>query len=230
MNLFRTLTLGVCLALAAPAALSPTAFADKKSEAYVLTNANTVLKVLNDASLTDAARRQKFDQFMHQFANIEGIARRALGRFGRSLNDQQFATYYKSFENYAIEVYAVQLDPFRGEAIKVTGSRDIDEQRSQVSSVVVNSKTGKDTRVVWDVLQSKEDPSKYQVRDVGIDVNGSVIWLAQDQQAQFEAFLDRNDGDVSKLVARIDQMTASMANRQRSTLATAPAKTAASKN
>ena len=33
------------------AALAPAAFADKKSEAYVLTNANSVLSVLNDRTL-----------------------------------------------------------------------------------------------------------------------------------------------------------------------------------
>jgi phospholipid transport system substrate-binding protein len=53
------------------------------------------------------------------------------------------------------------------------------------------------------------------VRDVGIDINGSVLWLAQDQQAQFESFLGRNNGDVNKLIARINTMIADMEARRK---------------
>jgi phospholipid transport system substrate-binding protein len=87
----------------------------------------------------------------------------------------------------------------------VTGSKDDDARRSKVSSLIMSSQTGKDTKVVWDVLAS-QDGTTYRVRDVGIDINGSVIWLAQDQQEQFEKFLDRNNGDIDKLIARINQM------------------------
>jgi hypothetical protein len=48
------------LAAAILVAFSPAAFADKKSEAFVETNANAVLRVLNNASLTNDQRKQKF--------------------------------------------------------------------------------------------------------------------------------------------------------------------------
>jgi phospholipid transport system substrate-binding protein len=200
MKLFRILALGAALAAAAPAAL-----ADKKSEAYVEAQANSVLKVLNDKSLTPDARKAKFQDYMHTFAYVPDIARRVLGAAGRSLTKEQFDRYYKAFEAYSMAVYEVQLDQFRGESIKVTGSKDDDARRSKVSSLIMSSQTGKDTKVVWDVLAS-QDGTTYRVRDVGIDINGSVIWLAQDQQEQFEKFLDRNNGDIDKLIARIDQM------------------------
>jgi len=68
--------------------------------------------------------------------------------------------------------------------------------------------------VVWDVLQS-QDGQSYRVRDVGINLDGSVIWLAQDQQAQFEAFLDRNNGDINKLIVKIKTMIADMSVRKK---------------
>lgn len=202
------------LAAAALVALSPAAFADKKSEAYVETNANAVLQVLNDTSLTNQQRKQKFSEYMHTFAHMPSIARRVLGAEGRSLSEADFDKYYKAFENYAMEVYEVHLDQFRGEAIKVTGSRDDDARRSTVESVIMSSQTGKDTKVFWDVLQS-QDGKSYRVRDVGIDIGGSVLWLAQEQQAQFESYLGRNNGDVDKLIGRINEMLADMEARKR---------------
>ncbi len=206
LRLAATLTLGAAV-LAAPA------FADRKSEAYVETNANAVLKVLNDKSLSDSARSQKFGEYMHTFAYVPDIARRVLGASGRGLPKQDFDRYYKAFERYAIAVYEVQLDQFRGEAIKVTGSRDDDARRSTVRSVIKSASTGKDIEVLWDVLAS-QDGQSYRVRDVGLNLNGSVLWLAQDQQAQFEAFLDRNNGDINRLITRIDQMTADLKSRK----------------
>lgn len=202
------------LALAATVAFAPAAFADKKSEAYVETKANEVLQVLNDQSLGIDQRRAKFSEYMHKFAHMPSIARRVLGAEGRSLSEADFDKYYRTFEKYAIEVYEVHLDQFRGEAIKVTGSRDEDARRSTVSSVIKSSQTGKDTKVYWDVLMS-QDGKSYRVRDVGIDINGSVLWLAQDQQAQFESFLGRNNGDVNKLIARINTMIADMEARKK---------------
>jgi phospholipid transport system substrate-binding protein len=202
------------LALAATVAAAPAAFADKKSEAYIEDKANEVLQVLNDKSLSDVQRRAKFSEYMHRFAHMPSIARRVLGVEGRSLSEADFEKYYRTFEKYAIEVYEVHLDQFRGESIQVTGSRDEDPRRSTVVSTVKSSQTGKDTKVFWDVLAS-QDGQSYRVRDVGIDINGSVLWLAQDQQAQFESFLGRNNGNVDKLIARINAMMADMNARKK---------------
>ena len=209
MNVMRTFALAAAVALAAPFA-----FADAKSEAYVEKQANSVLQVLNDKTLSDDARKDKFGEYMHTFANVPAIARRVLGHYGRELSDKDFDRYYKTFETYSMAVYEVQLDQFRGAAIKVTGSTDLDGRRSQVNSLIKSTESGKDVQVIWDVLAS-QDGSTYRVRDVGLNLNGSVLWLAQDQQAQFEAYLDRNNGSVDKLIARINQMISDMAARKK---------------
>lgn len=201
-------------AVAVLAALSPAAWADKKSEAYVQANANTVLGVLNDKTLTAAQREQKFGEYMNQFANMPSIARRVIGANSRSLSQADFDKYYKTFETYALEVYQVHFDQFRGESLRVTGSKDDGPQRSTVESVIKSAQTGKDTKVYWDVLLSNDGKS-YRVRDVGIELGGSVLWLAQEQQAQFVNYLDRNNGDINKLIGRINVLLADMEARKK---------------
>lgn len=196
------------------AAFSPAAFADKKSEAYVQTNANSVLSVLNDKSLSTADREQKFGQYMNQFAHMPSIARRVLGVNARGLTDAEFNRYYKIFETYALEVYQVHFDQFRGASLRVIGSKDDSAQRSTVESVIKSSQTGKDTKIFWDVLLSNDGKS-YRVRDVGIEMGGSVLWLAQEQQAQFVNYLDRNNGDIDKLITRINVLLADMEARKK---------------
>jgi phospholipid transport system substrate-binding protein len=200
--------------MAVVSAFAPTAFADKKSEAFVQANANTVLGVLNDKSLTADAREKKFFEYMNKFAHMPSIARRVIGTNSRSLSQAEFDRYYKIFETYAMEVYQVHFDQFRGEGLRVTGSKDDGAQRSTVESVIKNSQTGKDTKVYWDVLLS-QDGKSYRVRDVGIELGGSVLWLAQEQQAQFVNYLDRNNGSIDKLIGRINVLLADMEARKK---------------
>lgn len=201
-------------ALAVTAAIAPAAVADKKSEAFVQTNANSVLNVLNDRSLTAEAREKKFGEYMNQFANMQSIARRVIGTSSKSLSQAEFDRYYKVFEHYALEVYQVHFDQFRGASLRVTGSKDDGPQRSTVESVIKSSQTGKDTKVFWDVLLSNDGKS-YRVRDVGIELGGSVLWLAQEQQAQFVNYLDRNNGSIDKLIGRINVLLADMEARKK---------------
>jgi ABC-type transporter MlaC component len=107
----------LAFAAAAIVAMAPAAFADKKSEAYVEQQANAVLKVLNDASITDEQRKVKFAEYMHKFANFPNIARRVLGAEGRSLTQAEFDRYYKTFEQYAMSVYEVQLQGHQGDRL-----------------------------------------------------------------------------------------------------------------
>lgn len=209
MKLLRFIAAAVVLASAAPAAL-----ADKKSEAFVQANADSVLQVLNDRSLSADAREKKFGEYMNKFANMPSIARRVIGVKARSLNETEFNRYYKIFETYALEVYQVHFDQFRGESLRVTGSKDDGPQRSTVESIIKSSQTGKDTKVFWDVLLSNDGKS-YRVRDVGIELGGSVLWLAQEQQAQFVSYLDRNGGDIDKLIGRINVLLADMEARKK---------------
>lgn len=205
----RSLAAAALFALATPAA-----FADKKSEAYVEANANSVLQVLNDKTLNDAQRETKFGEYMNKFAHMPTIARRVLGVNGRSISDADFDKYFKVFQNYALEVYEVHFDEFRGEKLRVIGSKDEDDRRSTVATLIKSSKTGKDTKVYWDVLRS-QDGQSYRVRDVGIDLGGSTLWLAQEQQAQFESFLNRNNGNIDKLIGRINVLLADMEARKK---------------
>ncbi len=195
--------------MAASIGVAP-AFADAKSEKYVEEKANYVLSVLNDESLDDEARAAKFSEFMNTFADFRAIARRVLGPATRQMSEQQLEAYYTAFEQYAVAVYQDQLDQFRGEEIRVTGSRDLSDRNSHVGSMIMSSDTGKDVEVIWDVLESR-DGSKYLVRDVALNIGGNnQFWLAVDQHQDFQAFLKRNNNDINALIKNINDMTAAM--------------------
>lgn len=200
----RPAIIGAALGLA-----SPIAFADAQTEAFVEKNANQVLQVLNSKTGSAQERAATFAAYMNKFANMDAIAQRVLGPKARELTPDQRARYLKAFQEYAIAVYQYQLDQFRGESIKVTNSIEQGPRRYHVTSLIKSSNTGKDMRVVWDVLQST-DGQTYRVRDVALEIKGNEIWLAQDQAKDFQRILERNNGDIDKLIAEINRMTADL--------------------
>ncbi len=182
------------------------AYADEKSERYVETNANVVLQTLNQPKLSDSERTSQFNEFMHTFADMEKVARFAVGRYGRQFSAEDFERYSDVFVDYALAVYEAQLDQFRGEEIDVFDSVDLRPGDSVVKSKIKSADSGRDLVVEWRVRQEGAS-EEFKVLDVALNIEGSQIWLAQEQQAQFVALLDRSNGDVDVLIERINQMT-----------------------
>ena len=52
-----------------------------------------------------------------------------------------------------------------------------------------------------------------QVVDVSLVYEGNEVWLAQQQQRDFLAALDRNRGDIRALIREINTMTSQMRSR-----------------
>ena len=216
MKPFKTLATGI-IAIALTAASSLPAFADTASEIFVEKNANNVLATLNQPTLSDEERTQKFNKYMFEFSDIRRIARFVLGRHGRGLNKDEFSTYFDAFNSYALAVYEAQLDQFRGEEIEVVGSVDLrdDGSDSIVQTQLKSGRTGELMDVEWRV-RKKRGTDLYRVLDVALNLDGSQIWLAREQQAQFVSVLDRANGDIDVLVTRINEMTEKLMEEKKS--------------
>jgi ABC-type transporter MlaC component len=64
--------------------------------------------------------------------------------------------------------------------------------------------------VQWRILRSGD---AWKVVDVSLLVDGNQIWLAQQQQRDFLAQLDANNGNIRGLMSSLRETTASMRQR-----------------
>lgn len=202
---------GATLALAAPAH----AARNTQAEAYVQQHAQGALTSLANRSQSAEARQQHFGALMSQFADVPRIATFVLGRYSASLrNDARLRSEWQAaFQDYAIAVYEDQLDRFRGNEIRVTGSTERVQGRDVIvqSEITPRGRT-RPMRVQWRILRSGDG---WKVVDVSLVLEGNEIWLAQQQQRDFLAQLDRTGGDVRALIATVRQSTAEMRARIR---------------
>ena len=184
------------------AATSPV-FADAKTESFVEENANEVLEALNDPSLSREERTELFSGYMEEFADFNAVSRFVIGRYANRFTPQELSRFQSAFRNYALAVYENELDAYRGEQVFVDRSIDRTPSDSIVDTRIPRA-DGQEMNVRWRVLKRN---GEYQVVDVALNVNGNLIWLAIEQQAQFLSLLDRTNGSADALIRKIEQMT-----------------------
>ncbi len=176
-------------------------------------NAASALSTLGDRNLSSTQRRQTFDRLMAQFADMPRIANFVLGRYGSQLRSDAAlrSEWTRTFQEYSIAVYEVRLGNFSGSAIRVTGSVERVPGRDVIVTSEINPRDGGRPMIVqWRLLRSGE---AWKVVDVSLILEGNEIWLAQQQQRDFLAQLDRNNGDIRALMTTIRGQTANMRDR-----------------
>lgn len=191
---------GFALAIGGPA------HADAGSEAFVKQNADLVLETLNDPALDASARTQKFVHYMDQFSNLDRIGSFVIGKYSRRFTQDELTRYLDAFRAYNLTAYEFQFEDYRGSAIEITGSTDRSATDSIVDSIV-RRKNGDAQDVRWRVL-SRE--GKYEVVDIALNFDGSLLWLAIEQRAQFLDLLDRTNGSADALIEKLEALTADL--------------------
>lgn len=194
---------------------TPSAHAARNADAeqYVQTNASSALQTLANGAMSATERRQNFDRLMTQFADMPRIATFVLGRYSTQLRaDPTLRAEWQSvFQDYAIAVYEDRLQRFSGATLRVTGSTERIAGRDViVQSQLVPVSGEQPTTVQWRLLRSGD---VWKVVDVSLVLEGNQIWLAQQQQRDFLAALDRSNGDLRGLIAEVRQLTVSMRSR-----------------
>jgi phospholipid transport system substrate-binding protein len=201
---------GAGLVLAAPAAH---AARDQAAEQYVQENASRALATLGDRDMGASQRQQAFARLMAEFADMRGISVYVLGRYGAQLRSDATlrGEWQRTFQDYAIATYEDRLGRFSGSAIRVTGSRINSGGTVDVTSEVTPRGQTRPMRVQWRLRRAGD---AWKVFDVQLAFEGgNAIWLGAQQQMDFMALLDQNDGDIQALMTRLRGQTASMRQR-----------------
>jgi len=186
------------------------AFADTSTEEYVRTNANDVLRSLNAPDVDSAERRVAFRSYMDEFANLDAVAKFTIGKYSKRFTPEEMDAYIASFREYALAIYELYFNEYKGRDVTVIGSIDRNSRDSIVDTKILRA-DGKEMEVRWRVLNRG---GKYQVVDIALNADGNLIWLAIEQQAQFIALLDKTNGSAEALIKKVDEMTVTVNSKQ----------------
>ena len=107
------------LALAAPGGAQAQGSArDPGAEQFIQVQAQRVLNVLSDKSMSTDAKIHTFRNVVDQIADVPRITRFVLGKYARTATPAQRQQFDPLFRTYAQDVYESRLNEYHGETVK----------------------------------------------------------------------------------------------------------------
>ena len=187
----------LCCALARPASVG--AAADPQS--VVTDFGNNALSMLGDPHLSQEQRRERFHALLDQDFDFPQVARFVLGRYWQPATEDQRKQFAAAFENYVVVAYSHRFDDFIGTTFKVTGERPQGGDAVVVRTDVTRQAGGPPAHVDWRVNQIS---GAYKITEVSID----GVSMSLTHRQEFAAVMERNGGNITDLIAQIEQRTA----------------------
>ena len=171
---------------------------DAGAEQFVQTQAQRVISVLNDKSLSSADKIRTFRGVVDEIADVPKITTFVLGKYARTATPAQRDRFAKVFREYAQNVYEKRLGDYHGETVKVTGSVVRKPGDVVVNTTISGGKVTQPVQASWRVLGGG---SSWKV----VDVQVSGIWLAITQQQDFVSTIDNAGGNVDTLISQLEK-------------------------
>jgi phospholipid transport system substrate-binding protein len=190
------LALGVVLPT--PAEASPAA------EAFVQSNVQRGLQILNNPGLSKLQRQAEFRQFLLTLTDLRRIALYTLGPARRMAPPAEIEPFVNAFRDYAFAVYSAEFSKYSGQTLRVTGSVERAPGDELVRTVLVDPQAPQGQQPIEVDFRVYGSNGHYNVVDIVV----AGLDLAITEQDDFSAFLAQHNNDVRALTANLQQRAA----------------------
>ncbi|MDE3114632.1 MAG: ABC transporter substrate-binding protein [Pseudomonadota bacterium] len=177
------------------ASLPAQADSTAKVEAFVQSNVQKGLTILNNHQISDTARKNQFRDFLIGLSDLHRTATFTLGAARRTASPAEIDAFVEAFRDYAVAVYESRLSAYSGQTLKVTGATERAPGDFIVTSILSdpnNSSSDKPIEVDFRLVPSN---GSYKV----IDASVVGVWLAIEERDQFSSFLGQHNNSVPAL-------------------------------
>ncbi|WP_347268732.1 ABC transporter substrate-binding protein [Paracoccus sp. (in: a-proteobacteria)] len=167
-----------------------------EARALIQKSLDEVYAVINSGQ-PPAQMFKAFEAIFARYADVDIIARSALGPAARQASAAEFAAYRQAFQGYIGRKYGKRFREFVGSRIEVTGARPVKSFYAVTS--VAHLKGRSPMEVEWHVSDKSG-----KIRYFNIIIEG-VNMLAS-ERAEIGAMLARRKGDIAALTADLQRV------------------------
>jgi len=158
-------------------------------------------KVLVDSN-TKEFKTKKLSELALKTVDIKGVAYYSIGKYRKSLNDEQMKQYLSLFEKYFLKSFTSRLTDYSDPKIDVLSTEVLNPKYTIVKSVLLATDKKPAVNIEWRVYT--KNPDKPLIRDLIIE----GLSLARTQKEEFSSVIESNDGDVTKLFVTLNKFIA----------------------
>ena len=168
-------------------------------EDYVTYIAQETLYILgNKDKSTDEKVENITNIFLSNLA-VREISLFVLGPYRRNLDSAQKIEYINLIKRFVSEIYSIRLVSFSSGDFSILSSADNGRSGIIVKTSIQFSNDPNPTKIDWRLIKKQDGNFKiFDIRVVG-------IWMAQEQRSTFTSFLGKNNGNINKLMDRLEK-------------------------
>jgi len=166
---------------------------------YVTYIAQETLDVLgNKNKSTDEKVENITNIFLSNLA-VREISLFVLGPYRRNLDSVQKTEYINLIKRFVSEIYSIRLASFPSGDFSILNSTDNGRSGIIVKTSIQFLNDPNPTKIDWRLIKKQNGNFKiFDIRVVG-------IWMAQEQRSTFTSFLSKNNGNIDKLMDRLEK-------------------------
>ena len=161
----------------------------KQFIAEIVEKAKKILVATNSKETKEV----KLAEIALKTADIKGIGFYTLGKYRKTLNEDQLEEYAILFEKYFLKSFTSRLSDYSDPKIEVISADIINPKYTIVRSVLLSTAKKPEVKIDWRVYT--KNPENPLIRDLIIE----GLSLARTQKAEFASVIESNNGDVTKL-------------------------------
>ena len=174
-------------------------FFQNESKAYSSDPKQFIAEIVEEAKKILVAtnsketKEKKLAEIALKTADIKGIGFYTLGKYRKSLNEEQLKEYAILFEKYFLKSFTSRLSDYSDPKIEVLSAEIINPKYTMVRSVLIATAKKPEVKIDWRVYtKNSENPL---IRDLIVE----GLSLARTQKEEFASVIESNNGDVTKL-------------------------------
>ena len=164
-----------------------------------------IAEIVNEASVilssSDPVESKiiKLNNIAEKNVDIDGIGMYTLGKYRKSLSEDQKIKYKKLFKSYFLKNFSSRLVDYSDPKINVVSQKIINEKYTIVNTVLEETKKNPKIKIDWRIYT--KNPERPLIRDLIVE----GLSLARTQKEEFKSIIQNNDGDINYLFKSLEE-------------------------
>jgi len=155
---------------------------ESNAEAFVLKLTNEAKVIFNDKALNKNDRLKKLTDLSLRYLDLDALAIYTLGDYKEKVSAQEKVNFEKLFKEYFIKNMSSKLSDFSDQELKITASKQINENNIIVQTKIFSKKDAHEINVDWRIFIKD---NKLLARDLVVE----GLSLARTQKEEFASII-----------------------------------------
>jgi len=131
--------------------------------------------------------------------DIDGIGMYTLGKYRKTLSQDQKIKYKKLFKSYFLKSFSSRLVDYSNPKISVVSQKKINEKYTIVNTILEANSKNPEIKINWRIYT--KNPERPLIRDLIVE----GLSLARTQKEEFNSVIQNNDGDIKVLFKTLEE-------------------------